>query len=82
MQGPVQFDENGERKATDLRVLQYRTDYINGTTINESVSLNATLDQKLVLVDVAYVNESESALEFPDNYYTRDGIWPSKLIIV
>ena len=82
MQGPVRFDERREREATELRVLQYRTDYINGTPIrdiNASVSLNATLDQKLVLVDVAYVNESESALDFPDNY-TRDDIWPSKLV--
>ena len=64
----------------ELRVLQYRANYTNGTPIsevNDSVSPNATLDQRLRLVDVAYVRGNESNLEFPDNY-TRNYIWPSK----
>ena len=84
IQGPVQFDENGVREATELRVLQYRTDYINGTPMHESnngVSFNATsdsLERKLGLVEVAYVIGNNSDLEFPDNYSKND-IWPSKL---
>ena len=82
IQGPVQFDEKGVREATELRVLQYRTDYINGTPIhelNDSVSFNATsLEQKLRLVEVAYVIGNKSDLEFPNNYSKND-IWPSKL---
>ena len=85
IQGPVQFDENGVREATELRVLQYRTDYINGTPIhelNDGVSFNATsLERKLRLVEVAYVIGNKSALEFPSNYSKND-IWPSKLLVV
>lgn len=70
------------REAIELRVLQYRTDYINGTPIhelNDGVSFNATsLDQKLGLVEVAYVIGNNSDLEFPGNY-SRNDIWPSKL---
>jgi hypothetical protein len=83
IQGPVQFDENGVRKAIELRVLQYRTDYINGTPIlselNGSVSFNATsLEWKLGLIEVAHVNENKKDLEFPGNY-SNNVIWPSKL---
>ena len=81
IQGPVQYNENGVRKTTELRVLQYRTDYINGTPIlselNGSDSFNATsLEWKLGLIEVAHVNKED--LEFPGNYFSND-IWPSKL---
>ena len=80
IQGMVRFDENGVREATELRVLQYRIHYINGTLISEgddSTLSNTTLDQKLRLVNVAYVSGDKNDLEFPDNYSSND-IWPSK----
>ena len=79
VQGPVRF-EDGIREATELRVLQYRTDYINGTLISEvnnSVLFDATMEQELRLVDIAYVIGSRDGLEFPNNY-SRNDIWPSK----
>ena len=69
-QGPVHFDENGIRNVAELRVLQYRATYVNGTTIDDTFD-NATLE----LVEVAYVRRNESDLEFLDDNYS---IWPSE----
>ena len=73
-QGPVHFDENGIRSVADLRVLQYRTNYIDGTGPLDDTINNATLD----LVEVAYVRGNESDLEFLDDNYS---IWPSEAIL-
>ena len=72
-QGPVHFDENGIRSVADLRVLQYRTNYTDGTPLNDTIN-NATLD----LVKVAYMRGNESGLEFLDENYS---IWPSEAIL-
>ena len=69
-QGPVNFDENGIRNVAELRVLQYRITYVNGTTIDDTVD-NTTLE----LVEVAYVRKNESDLEFLDDNHS---IWPSE----
>lgn len=69
-QGPVHFDENGIRNVAELRVLQYRTTYVNGTTIDDTVD-NTTLE----LVEVAYVRRNESKLDFLDDNHS---IWPSE----
>lgn len=72
MQGPVHFDENGIRNVAELRVLQYRKAYVNGTPIDDTTDLNnATLE----LVEVAYVTRNESNLEFLDDNHS---IWPSE----
>ena len=64
---------------TGLRVFQYRTTYVNGTpiVIYENVSSNAPLDQRLRLIEVAYVEENTSILEF-----LHGNIWPSKTALV
>lgn len=68
-----------------MMVLQYRTTYVNGTPFLTQAhsscnsSSSATLDQRLKLLDVAFVRENGSRLDFPDDY-TRDDIWPSKLV--
>ena len=66
---------------TELRVLQYRTTYINGTSILGEVDGNSssstTLDQRLRLVDVAYVGEDGASLKLLDG-----NIWPSKKVVV
>ncbi len=69
-QGPVHFDENGIRNVAELRVLQYRTTYVDGTPLNDTID-NATLD----LVEVGYVRGNESDLEFLDNNHS---IWQSE----
>ena len=62
---------------TELRVLQYRTTYINGTTIlsdlDNIASSSAPLDQRLRLVDVAYIEENETSLIFLDG--SKDDVW-------
>lgn len=70
-----------------MRVLQYRTTYINGTPILSqtfsscnNISSRSTLDQMLKLVNVAFVRDNDSGLEFPEQY-TRDDIWPGKELI-
>jgi hypothetical protein len=57
-------------------VFQYRTTYVNGTPIevDENISSSVPLDQRLRLIEVAYVEENGSSLEF----LSGDGIWPSK----
>ena len=65
---------------TYMRVLQYRTTYINGTPILNrpcNISSKSTLDQTLKLIDVAFVRDNDSGLEFPE-HYARDDIWPGK----
>lgn len=67
MQGEVCFDDNGIRKVTELKVLQYRTTYINNTPIlSEGLS-------NLVLVEVAVV-ENDDTLRFLEG--TKRDIWP------
>lgn len=82
-QGPVHFDENGIRHVSRLRVLQYRTTYINGTSLlgdamdGEKLS-GLTLDNKLRLVDVAYIEDNGTNLTFLVG--SRSTIWPSQNI--
>lgn len=65
--GEVCFDDNGIRKVTELKVLQYRTTYINNTPIlSEGLS-------NLVLVEVAVV-ENDDTLRFLEG--TKRDIWP------
>ena len=71
-QGSFHFDENGIRNVAEMRVLQYRTTYIDGTPLDDDIN-NATLD----LVEVAYVRGNESVLVFLDDNYS---IWPSEAI--
>ena len=56
-------------------MLQYRITYVNGTPIvaNGNVSFSVPLDQRLKLIEVAYVEENGTSLEFLDG-----NIWPSK----
>lgn len=62
---------------TGLRVFQYRTTYVNGTSI-ENVSSSAPLGQRLRLIEVAYVEENGSSLEF----ISGSNIWPGKAALV
>ena len=57
-------------------MLQYRETYVNGTLI---ASLNATLDQQLRIVEVAYVEGNGTGLEFLEVNYS---IWPSEGICI
>ena len=78
----MHFDDNGIREATELRVLQYRTTYINGTSIlselDDNTSSSTTLDQRLRLVDMAYIGEDGTSLEFVEG---NRNIWPGKSIV-
>jgi hypothetical protein len=76
LQGPVHFDNNGVRVMTELRMLQYRTTFINGTAIlgDLTSSTAATLDQKLRLIDIAYIEENETSLNFLDG--SKNDVWP------
>ena len=66
---------------TELRVLQYRTTFINGTAIlGDLVSSSAALDQKLRLIDIAYIEENETSLKFLDG--GKNDIWPGTSYIV
>ena len=60
-------------------MLQYRTTYPNGSLIvgenDGGTSCNATLDQKLRLIVVAYVRDDTASLEFQIN--DKNDIWPS-----
>ena len=85
LQGPVRFDDKGVREATDLRVLQYRATYINGTPFRNDYEMSggnnssspAGLHQRIRLVDVAFVSENGGRLEFRNNN-TKDDIWPGR----
>ena len=71
-QGQVHFDANGIRDVIELRVLQYRRDYVNKTPIlGDGRKKNA-----LILIDVAYLqtNDNDSLVFFDGD---RRGIWPS-----
>ena len=59
-------------------MLQYRTTYVNGTPIEFNASSNATLDQQLRMVEVAYVGGDGADLEFVEANYS---IWPSEGIL-
>lgn len=74
LQGPVHFDQHGIRVMTELRVLQYRTTFINGTAILEDLDpSSASLDQMLRLVDIAYIEENETNLQFLDG--SKNDVW-------
>lgn len=76
-QGPIYFDKNGIRDKIELRVLQYRTTYLNGTPIlGDLGTSSATLDQRLRQIDVAYIEDEEkSSLKFLNG--SSNDIWPS-----
>lgn len=76
MQGPVHFDGNGIRDITELRVLQYRTTYINGTPISGEGGLITPNGTRLKLIDVAYMSKDNRSLEFLEG--DRNSIWPGK----
>lgn len=66
-QGPVHFDENGICSVTELRVLQYRTNYVNGTPIDsvgEGSLPTPVTSTRLKLIDVAHIRNSDENLEF------------------
>lgn len=68
----MHFDANGIRDVAELRVLQYRRDYLNKTPIfGEGRTQNS-----LVLIDVAYLgdNDNDSLIFFDGD---KHGIWPS-----
>ena len=58
-------------------MFQYRATYVNGTPIvvYENASSSVSLDRRLRLIEVAYVEENGSSLEFLNG----KRIWPSKL---
>ena len=59
---------------TELRVLQYRTSFINGTAILGDLDSSSTgLDQRLRLIDIAYIEENEMNLEFLDG--SKNDVW-------
>ena len=67
---------NGIRRSNKLRVLQYRTTYINGSTIVNNYHVNGmNLAERLKLVDVAYMEESEVDLTFLEG--NSNDVWPS-----
>ncbi len=59
-------------------MLQYRTTYINGSAIlgDLTSSTATTLDQKLRLIDIAYIEENETSLNFLDG--SKNDVWPGK----
>ena len=65
---------------TGLRVFQYRAAYVNGTPIvvHKNISSSAPLDQRLRLLEVAYVEENSSSLEF----LSQGNIWPGKRALI
>ena len=72
MQGQVHFDANGIRDDTELRVLQYRTDYVNKSPIFRDGRMQNTL----MLINVAYIvdNDNDSLVFFDGD---KQRIWPS-----
>lgn len=72
------LDSDGIRKVKQLRVLQYRMNFINGTSVHPYVhrhnNMNAT-STALGLVDVAYVQEDSENLQFIEGNYSSI-IWP------
>ena len=60
-----------------MKVFQYRETYVNGTpvVVYENASSSVPLDQRLRLIEVAYVEENGSSLEFLNG----ERIGPSKL---
>ena len=70
-QGQVHFDANGIRDVVELRVLQYRTDYVNKTPI----LVDGRMKNALMLIDVAYLQTNyNDTLVFFDG--DKHGIWP------
>lgn len=70
LQGQVHFDHNGIRDVTELKVLQYRTAYLNGTPIYSEGSMTNTL----MAIEVAKLGEKDR-LGFLDG--NGKEIWPS-----
>ena len=77
-QGPIHFDENGIRhvNAHELRVLQYRTTYMNGTPIASERGQNTSLSNRLKLVEVAHLDNG--SLKFPVG--NKNSVWPGTLL--
>lgn len=69
----MEFDENGIRVVNQLKLLQYRAVYINGTPIQGDQSK----DHMLMLTDVARLEDNNS-LKFLEG--SKQGIWPSRLL--
>ena len=68
----MHFDANGIRDVAELRVLQYRRDYLNKT----SIFGDGRIQNSLMLIDVAYLGDTDNdSLVFKDG--DRHGIWPS-----
>lgn len=70
----MHFNANGIRDVADLRVLQYRRDYLNKTPTFGDREMQSAL----MLIDVAYLRENDSNLIFFDG--DKDGIWPSMYV--
>ena len=69
----MEFDENGIRVVNQLKLLQYRAAYINGTPVQSDQSK----DHTLMLIEVARL-ESNNSLKFLEG--SKQGIWPSMLL--
>ena len=69
----MEFDENGIRVVNQLKILQYRAAYINGTPIRGDLSKDGTL----MLIEVARLEDNNS-LKFLEG--SKQGIWPSMLL--
>lgn len=72
VQGDIHFDKNGIRNVTELRLLQYRTTFVNSTPIM-SYS-DHSKPKQLRLVDIAVVRNK--SIEFLTG--DKKDIWPSK----
>ena len=63
----------------ELRILQYRTTYINGTSITGETDHNiTTLDKQLTLVNIAVVKNGSVTFITGD----KNDIWPSEHSII
>lgn len=59
---------------TELRVLQYRTAYVNGTPTSSGERSMNTSSRRLRLITVALVEEDNKTLEFVEG--NKYSIWP------
>lgn len=66
----MHFDENGIRDVTELKVLQYRTAYMNGTP----VFAEGSMKDSLTLIEVAYLRDEDNLIIFEGD---KQRIWPS-----
>ena len=76
----MHFDDNGIRDVTELKILQYRRNYMNSTrTFNEDIynSSHGTLNSELRLIEVATVRNNSIIFLAGD----KDNIWPGRYIL-